>query len=156
MPIKKIYNVNWFKLVRDLILPTVKKSVLLAFIDCSLAPIRTKHDEFLRFKTDSEYRINHNGQVCYLQKMLNDKFDNTLRRIRVNNLKPRLPLWIYTIDDDKPIYIHTSTDYPVYIYNDIDYYLEYDFEVFIPYSLNSFKNQMNAQINYYKLSYIIF
>ena len=125
--------------------------MLLAFIDSSIAPIRTKYDEFLRLKTDAEYRINHNGQVCWLQKMLNDKFDSTLRRIRVKNVVPRQPLWVYYPADEKPIYIHTSTDYPVYLYRTEDYYLEFDFEVFIPFSLGGLKNQMNAQINYYKL-----
>lgn len=132
-------------------LPAVKKPSLLAFVNSVLSPLRTNYAAFLNFKADAEYRVKHNGQVCYLQKMLNDKFDRTLRRIRVKNVKPRQPLWVYVPEDEKPIYVHTSTDYPVYVYESKDYYLEYDFEVFIPFSLSGLKNRMIAQINYYKL-----
>ena len=147
----KIYNINWLQLVNDLVLPSVKKTTLPAYINSLLAPLRGNYGLFLRFKEDAEYRIRHNGQVCWLQKMLNDKFDNTLRRIRVENIVPRTPLWVYVPADNKPLYVHNSADYPVYVYRTDDYYRPFDFQVLIPYSLGSLKSRMMAQINYYKL-----
>lgn len=147
-----IYNVNWYRLVNMLVLPAVKKPMVLAFINSGIAPIRTNYDTFLTFKKDAEYRINHNGQVCFLQKLLNDKFDNSLRRIKVQNVPPKQRLWFYNTEDSKPIFFYNQSDnHPVFIYNSNDYYNQFDFEVLIPESLNGYRNQMLAQINYYKL-----
>lgn len=146
-----IYNVNWFRLVKMLVLPAIAKPTLLAFINSALAPLRTKYDEFLNFKIDAEYRVNHNGQVCYLQKMLNDKFDNSLRRIKVQNVKPKEQLWVYQPEDEKPVYVYDEIDHPVYVYNKEDYYNEFDFEVLIPPFLNTQINLMKVQINYFQI-----
>src|SRR5690554_4187701 len=146
-----IYNINWFRLVKMLILPAVNKPTLLAFINSVLAPIRTNYDAFLSFKEDAEYRVQHNGQICFLQKMLNDQFDNSLRRIRVQNVKPKERLWFYLPEDDKPVFFYNEVDHPVYFYNPEDYYNEFDFEVLIPSVLTSKINQMTVQINYYKI-----
>src|SRR5690554_3494937 len=121
-----IYNINWFRLVKMLILPVVNKPTLSAFINSSLAPIRTNYDAFLSFKEDAEYRVQHNGQICYLQKMLNDKFDHSLRRIRVQNVQPKERLWLYYEQEDKPVFFYNEEDYPVFFYNPEDYYNEFD------------------------------
>jgi|SRR5690554_293443 len=146
-----IYNINWFRLVKMLILPAVNKPTLLAFINSALAPIRTNYDKFLIFKENAEYRVKHNGQICYLQKMLNDKFDHSLRRIRVQNVKPKERLWFYYEQDDKPVFFYNEEDHPVFFYNPEDYYNESDFEVLIPSVLAAQINQMTVHINYYKL-----
>lgn len=146
-----IYNINWFRLVKMLVLPAINKPTLLAFINSGLSPLRSRYDEFLGFKADAEYRVNHNGQICYLQKMLNDKFDNSLRRIKVQNVKPKARLWFYYEQDDKPVYFYNEADHPEFFYNPEDYYNEFDFEVLIPTVLNTQTNLMKVQINYYKL-----
>lgn len=146
-----IYNINWFRLVKMLVLPAVNKPTLLAFINAALAPLRTNYDTFLSFKEDAEYRVKHNGQICYLQKMLNDKFDNSLRRIKVQNVKPKERLWFYYEQDDKPVFFYNEEDHPVFFYNPEDYYNEFDFEVLIPTVLADKINQISVQINYYKI-----
>lgn len=146
-----IYNINWYRLVKMLVLPAVNKPTLLAFINSALAPIRTNYDAFLSFKQDAEYRVQHNGQVCYLQKMLNDKFDNSLRRIRVQNVKPKERLYFYYEEDNSPVFFYNEVDYPVFFYNTQDYYNAFDFEVLVPEALASQINLMEIEINYYKI-----
>lgn len=146
-----IYNINWYRLVKMLVLPAVNKPTLLAFINSALAPIRTNYDKFLDFKADAEYRVQHNGQICYLQKMLNDKFDNSLRRIRVQNVKPKERLYFYYEEDNAPVFFYNEVDYPVFFYNTQDYYNEFDFEVLVPEALASQINLMEIEINYYKI-----
>lgn len=146
-----IYNVNWFRLVNMLVLPAVKKPLVLAFINSAIAPIRSNYDSFLGFKNDAEYRLKHNGQVCYLQKVLNDKFDNALRRIVVRNIQPKQPLWVYYPEDNKPVFVYNEVNRPLFVYNPEDYYNEFDFEVLIPTALNPLVNQISIQVNYYKI-----
>jgi len=146
-----IYNVNWFRLVNMLVLPAVKKPLVLAFINSAIAPIRSNYDSFLGFKADAEYRLKHNGQVCYLQKVLNDKFDHALRRIVVQNILPKQPLWVYYPEDNKPVFVYNEVNRPLFVYNPEDYYNEFDFEVLIPTALNPLVNQISIQVNYYKI-----
>jgi|SRR5690554_1117709 len=147
-----IYNINWYRLVKMLVLPAVNKPTLLAFINSALAPIRTNYDAFLSFKQDAEYRVQHNGQVCYLQKMLNDKFDNSLRRIRVQNVQPKERLYFYYEEDNAAVFFYNNgDDKPVFFYNPQDYYNEFDFEVLVPEALASQINLMEIEINYYKI-----
>lgn len=149
---KPIYNVNWFRLVREYLLPPLRLRFIMAFINSCTAPINSAHKSFMIFRKDANYRVMHNSQICYLQKMLNDKFDNSLRRIKVQNVPPRIPLWVYYPEDDKPKYIYNEEDEKtLFLYNTGDYYNEFDFEVTIPLVLLEFENQMKAQINYYKL-----
>lgn len=145
-----IYNINWFRLVKMLVLPAVNKPTLLAFINSALAPLRTNYDKFLDFKADAEYRVQHNGQICYLQKMLNDKFDNSLRRIRVRNVPAKARLWFYYPEDSKEVFFYEDEP-AVHFYTPESYYNQFDFEVLIPASLSGQTNQMTTQINYYKL-----
>lgn len=145
-----IFQINWFRLVKMLVFPAVQKPVLLAFINALLAPIRTKYNNFIQFKTDTDYRVQHNGQVCYLQKMLNDKFDNSLRRIRVQNVPAKPRLSFYQPEDDKSVFFYEDEPL-VHFYTPNSYYNEFDFEVLIPTSLSHYNDQIATEINYYKI-----
>lgn len=146
-----IFNINWWRLVQSLNLKAFNSSSVLALLNTMICPIRTNYEAYLVFKLDADYRVKHNGQICYVQKMLNDKFDASLRRIKVRNIIPKEPLWAYYTEDNKPLFIYNESNHPTYFYNPEDYYNEFDFEVLIPTVLGGQVNQMMASINYYKL-----
>lgn len=148
---RPIYNVNWFRLVREFLPPLLRRPFIVVFVNSCIAPIVSTYNSFLGFKKDADYKVMHNSQICYLQKMLNDNFDPFLRRIKVRNIIPMQPLWMYYPEDEKPLFMYEEVDFPVYFYNSEDYYNEFDFEVLIPTVLDELKNQMMANINYYKL-----
>lgn len=56
---------------------------MLALIRALTAPLYTVQRFFLTYRDETIYKIEHNGQVCYLQGALNDTFDDSLRRIRI-------------------------------------------------------------------------
>jgi hypothetical protein len=89
-----MYSINWKKLV-ELLLPTfLRKPVIIAFLNAFTTPISRMHAEFLMLKIEWDYRLDHNGQVFSLEKVLNDKFDPTERRI-----------YITTVDFEDDVYI---------------------------------------------------
>ncbi|MDO4230226.1 MAG: hypothetical protein Q4C98_10455, partial [Capnocytophaga sp.] len=47
----------------------------------------------------------HNGQVCYLRKLLNDNFDNEKRRIRILDGNKFGRKYIYTRGENKLVYL---------------------------------------------------
>ncbi len=143
LPIKwrKVINVEWLKIL--------------------LTPVIRLHQEFLAFKTASNYKLSHNSQVVLLEKMLNDNFDKVNRAIEIRNVAVKEPVWFYEPQDDKPVYFYEpADDKSVYFYEptDLDAATE-DFLVVVPATLRpggtqanaQFETAMKTQINYYKL-----
>lgn len=77
------YNVSYNRLA-ELLLPTYLRGARLLGVVCAMvAPIGRLHGELMVFRQDTAYRVGHNGQVCYLRAMLNDKFDPVDRGITI-------------------------------------------------------------------------
>ena len=83
MATSKLYDVN-FKRLALLLLPTFRRRPLLAALAyAAVSPLQWLHTRFILWKRESDYRLEHNGQVCYLRGLLNDLFDPIDRRITV-------------------------------------------------------------------------
>ena len=73
MPYNNIYRLNYARLA-VLLLPTMlRKSAFVAFLRAIFSQFELI--PFLRFRETTNYRLTHNGQICYLRAMLNDRFD---------------------------------------------------------------------------------
>ena len=69
------YDVK-FKRLALLLLPTFLRRPLIAAVAyASVIPVQYLYVRFIRWKQDTDYRLNNNGQVCYLRAVLNDMFD---------------------------------------------------------------------------------
>lgn len=74
------YDVN-FKRLALLLLPTFwRRPLFAAMAYAAVSPLQYLHTRFILWKRESDYRLEHNGQVCYLRALLNDKFDPIDRR----------------------------------------------------------------------------
>ena len=77
------YDVN-FKRLALLLLPTFwRRPLFAAMAYAAVSPLQYLHTRFILWKRESDYRLEHNGQVCYLRALLNDKFDPIDRRITI-------------------------------------------------------------------------
>lgn len=89
-----MYDVN-FKRLALLLLPTFWRQPLLGAIAYAIvSPVSYLHARFTRFRQESNYRLGHNGQVCYLRAVLNDQFDPGERRITLSEEPGRAGGWI--------------------------------------------------------------
>ncbi len=145
-----IFKIDYKRLVR-LLLPTVlRNDVILAYLDSLVIPIKALHAEFSNNRSINLYKITHNGQVCYLRAVLNDTFDNELRRIKVaeGNIYP--PNYIYTEGEKQNKYLGKIFIRPANEYGNFGV----DFRVIIPDGFNLTANyyQMKATIDFYKLA----
>ncbi|MFK7099465.1 hypothetical protein V3471_00520 [Flavobacterium oreochromis] len=140
-----------FKKLTVLLLPiALRKSKTIAFLHCLIRPI---DDVFYQWKQkrDEEdwYKLNHNGQRCKLRKVLNDKLDNTQRRIRIDDGTSFKRKYIYTQAESKPIYlgkafINSKTEFEN---------TGVDFVVYVPTQIADKRlHKLNFLINYYKLA----
>lgn len=81
----KYYEIN-FKRLALLLLPTFwRKPVLATLAYATVSPFSYLHTRFVLFRRESDYRLTHNGQVCHLRAVLNDRFDPIARRLTVTD-----------------------------------------------------------------------
>ncbi|MEQ3500590.1 hypothetical protein ABMY20_12605 [Tenacibaculum sp. SSH1-16] len=121
------YNIDFYIWAVNLLVIRLRKPKMIAFVKSLVTPIVNIHYDFLQKKAIDEFILNHNGQVCYLRKALNDVFDNELRRIRIGSGNQYNRQYIYTRAEQKPVYLgkiyirdksafaDTGIDYIVYV-----------------------------------------
>lgn len=69
-----------------LLTPTfLRKPILMGILYSLLAPLTHIMSKLRSFRMVCDYRLNHNGQVCYLRAVLNDQFDPVDRRITISD-----------------------------------------------------------------------
>lgn len=79
-----VYDVKTKRLAL-LLLPTAwRKPLIAALVQSCVQGVNMLHGEFMRWRDNKQYRLWHNGQVCYLRAVLNDTFDPIARRITVD------------------------------------------------------------------------
>ncbi len=144
------YNLN-FNILARLLLPSfLRKQALINYCNIVLLPISNIYDVWLSFRYNNIYKLAHNGQVCFLRKVLNDKFDPQLRRIRIGNGNSYERYYIYTTAENRPNFLGVS-----YIHNHSDYSdTGVDFIVYAPHTISAMQTQekyeLKALIDFYK------
>lgn len=145
----------WFKVdynkLAILLLPTfLRGQVMIGYLQALITPLVTIYDAWSVKRVTDIYKLNHNGQVCYLRKVLNDAFDPDQRRIKIGEGNQYERKYIYTSGEKQPkylgrIYIRQSGDYAD---------TGVDFRVVIPigFNLDQVIHQMKALIDFYKLA----
>ncbi|MEJ8606286.1 hypothetical protein JSO56_05035 [Riemerella anatipestifer] len=142
------YNLDINKLV-TLLTPTfLRKERHLAWLRALHYPLRGLLDRFNFNRNENLYNLQHNGQVCYLRKVLNDRFDVSQRRIQIADGNRYKRQYIYTDGEQKPKYLGV-----MYLRDDADYAdTGVDFIVLVPRGLTYNAYEMQAVIDFYKLA----
>lgn len=119
---EKIYKIDFGKLVIWLTPVILRKERMIAWLHALITPIIYLYDKFLGFREDTNYWLHINGQVCYLEKMLNDKYDRDSRRIYIDKGKNYEPVFIYQEPEaDAPLFTFLEAEEnetPPYLYVD--------------------------------------
>ena len=142
------YNLDINKLT-VLLTPTfLRRERILAWLRVLHFPLIKILDKFNFNRNENLYNTAHNGQVCYLRKALNDRFDISQRRIKITDSNRYKREYIYTEGEQKPRYLGT-----MYLRDDAEYSdTGVDFIVLIPKALNYNTYEMKALIDFYKLA----
>lgn len=145
-----IFNIDFKRWVYWLMPSFMRKPTFYAMLLALISPIEALYNKFIVNRATNLYKLNHNSQVFSMQNVLNDRFDNTLRRIYITDGLTRDRLYLYTRPENKPLYLQ------VYLYNSSDYAdTGIDFIVWVPGGVNlndTDKTEMAALIKFYKLA----
>lgn len=142
------YEIDFRRLVILLLPIRLRKAKTIAFIQALLAPVEDIHYRFKQKRLQDWFMLNHNSQVCYLERALNTTFDSTERRIKIVDGSHYSKEYIYTRQEEKPRYLGT-----IYLH-DRSVYSENgpDFIVQVPQGLEYDEYQMKALIEQFKLA----
>lgn len=80
------YDVNYNRLALAIVPLKLRRSLLMNIIYVMLSGVRRAASVFGSYREQTNYRLTHNGQVCYLRAVLNDRFDWSQRRIEIEDV----------------------------------------------------------------------
>lgn len=138
---RKIYNIDFTKLVVWLIPPRLRVQFWIDWGKALVSPISSLYNKWKTYYNDVAYRLDITGQVCKLESALNDAFDNIERRITITDTLEKEVLLIHTDEAQKPLIIQTDSYVQtnggaVIIYTNSAYANSgYDFNINIPFTL---------------------
>jgi hypothetical protein len=107
----KIYDIDHNKLVTWITPGKIQKPRFLNLLKSLVYPVISLYLSFRRYRTAKQYQLKITPQVCYLEMMLNDRYDYVLRRIRIVDSIDRPALSIFTKDELKPVYLGSKYIY---------------------------------------------
>lgn len=156
----EFFNINYTELIRLLLPVKLRGARMRAWLAALVKPARTLYGWFVAWRNNNNYYIAHNGQICHLEGVLNDRFDAGLKRIRIVDGPFKDPKYIYRRDENRPTYLARRSELPVTAYNAPLYLprreetvaIGYQFIVYYPVGLVFSEVEMRALIDKYRLA----
>lgn len=157
------FDIDYEILVRTLLPVDIRTEEDEAWLNALVSGVDTLHGDFAAKRRDDLYGLGINGEVCKLEKVLNDVFDNGSRRIYIDDPEYFDPIYVFQDDEDKPVYVATDGelpvvgyDAPVYAFQDEEVYSGggLQFKVMVPADITltaAVLGRMQALINLYRL-----
>ncbi len=100
-------NINWLKIIKEQLPFFLQTTRRIDWILALISPINKIYQEFLVQHQVYIYKIGFNGEVMYLETILNDKFDPINRTIYITDGLPFSPVYLYKKSEAKPPkYLH--------------------------------------------------
>jgi len=145
---KNIYDIDFKKLGYSYIPHYLKKSKAVAFVNIIIKPFLSAYQDFLRYRTATLYDLMITPQVCYIELMLNDRYDFTQRRIYIVDAQTFPPVYVYQDIERKDIDLFTDAENkPIYLYTDGEAALiGDDFVVMVPFGVQFDVTEMRSLI----------
>ena len=156
----KRYDINYTKAVTQRIPVPIQKDRTTAWLLVLVTPIVFIYNLLLSFRALIIYKLTITPQVCYLEKMLNDRYDTIDRRIYIADGKEYNPIFIYRKVEVKPAFFFrksesTALKQILYLKNETGSFT-FDFVIHIPVEVLFDQNELVALVRTYKLPAITF
>lgn len=82
-------SINFVRVIRDNFPAMLQQRIAMQWNRAFTKPVREMYQEFKALRQEYIFKVRFNGQACYLQEILNIRFDNALRRIHVVDTNER-------------------------------------------------------------------
>lgn len=143
------YDINFNRLALAIVPLKLRQPLLMNFLYVLLTGVRKASAVFNTYREDTDYRLTHNGQVCYLRAVLNDRFDLSQRRITIEDVAEGEGTILYRRELSRFLMTPVIINKRVFTGSD-----SVDFAVVVPVALRGafVEEQMRALIDTYKLA----
>jgi hypothetical protein len=152
------YNIDYNKLILARIPVELRSPEVIAWVTLLCMPFAYLYTVLISFRQAKLYQLSITPQVCYLEKMLNDRYDFLLRRIYIIDGALFDPTYEFLKVENKPNFIYTKAEISAgqpasydYLKGEIGAFT-FDFIVKVPTSLTFNQDEMKGLINTYKLA----
>jgi len=156
-----IFNIDYRKVISGHLATFLRTRIRAQWLYVLISPVIGVYNVFRVWRKEKLYQMNHNSQVIYLEKVINDKFDPGIRGITVRNTELLEPVWHYDPVEQRPVYYYDEQQEASVIFHDPEVFDQYnaDFEVIIPQRLQpadaaereKFETAVRVLVDYYKL-----
>ena len=110
MALKNIYTVNWGTLATWLVPVPLRLPKMLAMARALVSGVNTTYNSFISHANYTEYWLGINGQVCFMEKALNDKYDTDARGIYIEDAEEQEALLLHLAIENKPLVLSTKAE----------------------------------------------
>jgi hypothetical protein len=154
---RNIYKVDWPVVLRWMVPFEIRLVPLVQWVKALCSPVIKLYNEFIAYKNEKDYDLEITGQVCRLERMLNDKYDSRLRRIFITDGGGAEALWLYTDAELQPLIVYDDFEEfidagerepDLYLYTDgeVDGDLVNDFVINIPISISFNRDELIGKV----------
>jgi len=144
----KLYDINFDVLKSNLVPERLHRTRLLLFLKFIVSGVVFLYQDLLRFRKQKLYELMITPQVCYLERLLNDRYDFTQRRIFITDGIDKPPFYIFQEAELKPKYLGKATIYTA----GESGVLQDDFIIYVPFALAFEEAEMRSLAKVYKLA----
>jgi hypothetical protein len=145
--------IDFYYLIKITLPPFLRGINTISLLNAIIKPLSDIQNNFYQFYEDKKYELTFNGQVIYLEHILNDKFDPILRRIYIGDAEQTPNVYVFNdSEDNEAIYLFNNSDTSedIYLFNASEETPGLDFIVFIPIGFTYNDNLMKYYINKFK------
>jgi hypothetical protein len=109
-----VFDIDFNELVKQLVPVRLRRPKTMRWLRCLMVPIAELHATFASNRRDNLYWARHNTQVVYLQAVLNDTFDPSLRGIYITDGNTTDPVYIFLKPEDHPRQLPLAAEAAIY------------------------------------------
>lgn len=143
MIFNRVYEIDWNTIALNLLPRAIRKPKFYAWFKALFKPSENLHTSFRAFRRQSNYKIDHTPQVFSIEKVLNDAFDQQLRRIYIQDGVYLEALYFYNPEENSPVHFYNESDKAVRFYSESELLqLDVDFVVVLPATFENVNSEM--------------
>ena len=153
MILKQSYTIHFRRLIEWLLQDVVRSEPMVDWIFSYMYPAKVLHDSKLLWYENVRYKLAHNNQVIYLEKVLNEHFNmpsydpndhQNTKAIYIGPGDELLPKYLFVAEEEKPLFL------PKFLHSKAELDAEYsDFIVWVPASRDVDQVELRALVEYY-------
>ena len=152
-----MFNIDFYHITRIILPYFLRKPKQLAWLKSLIKATINVYNDFIAYRGGTIDKLAYNSQIIYLEKLLNDKYNEGKVGIYIDNIADNRYTYLYNKSEYMtPIYLYNKSENqtPIYIKNNIEYLNMYDFIVMIPLAVYDTVdlNELKGWVSFYKLA----